>query len=174
MITFGVAKNNGNTRFIRITDINQEGNIIETDKKFINISSHSEKYILQKNDILITRTGATFGKTALFNKKYNAIFASYLIRLKPKKDSNLLPSYYFIFSQSNNYWRQVYDLVTGGGQPQFNGNAIKQIKIPLPSLEVQKEIVEQIEKEKSHIESCKELIKINTEKIQKKINTMWE
>ena len=47
-------------------------------------------------------------------------------------------------------------------------------KIPFPPLEIQKEIVEQIEKEKSHVESCKELIKINTEKTQQKINEVWE
>ena len=149
------AKNNGDTRFIRITDIDQQGNIIETDKKFINISTQSQKYFLKKNDILITRTGATFGKTALFNKRYNAVFASYLIRLRFKKNSNLLPYYYFVFSQSKNYWDQAHNLVTGGTQPQFNGNVIKQIKIPLPPIEMQKVIIEEIEKEKTHIESCK-------------------
>ena len=48
------------------------------------------------------------------------------------------------------------------------------IKIPLPPLKVQKEIVQQIEKEERHVESCKELIKINTKKIQKKINEVWK
>ena len=135
------AKNNGDTRFIRITDIDQQGDITETDKKFINISKQSQKYILKKNNILITRTGATFGKTTLFNKKYNAVFASYLIRLIFKKNSNLSPYYYLVFSQSKHYWNQAHNLVTGGAQPQFNGNVIKQIKIPLPPLEIQKEIV---------------------------------
>ena len=37
------------------------------------------------------------------------------------------------FAQSKYYWNQAYNLVTGVAQPQFNGNAIKQIKIPLPS-----------------------------------------
>ena len=31
--------------------------------------------------------------------------------------------------------------MTGSGQPQFNANKLKQIKIPLPPLEIQKQIV---------------------------------
>ena len=46
-------------------------------------------------------------------------------------------------------------------------------KIPLPPIEVQKEIVAEIEKEKSHIESYKNLIKDSQEKIQQIINKVW-
>ena len=167
------AKNDGDTRFIRITDIDQSGYIIETDQKFINISEQSKKYLLKKNDIIITRTGATFGKTALFDKEYKAVFASYLIRLKFLKADHILPRYYLLFSQSERYWHQAHNLATGGAQPQFNGNAIKKIKISLPSLKVQKEIVAAITEEQSHVESCKKLIKIYTEKIKQKINEIW-
>ena len=167
------AKSDGDTRFIRITDIDQSGHIIETDQKFINISEQSKKYLLKKNDIIITRTGATFGKTALFDKEYKAIFASYLIRLKFLKANSILPRYYLLFSQSESYWNQAHNLVTGGAQPQFNGNVIKKIKIPLPPLEVQKEIILKITEEQSYVESCKKLITLNKEKIQQKIAETW-
>ena len=167
------AKNSGNARFIRITDIDQLGNITETDQKFIDISKQSEKYILQKNDILIARTGATFGKTALFDKRYKAVFASYLIRLRFSGKYKILPKYYLVFSQSEKYWNQACNLVTGGAQQQFNGKAIKKIIIPLPSLKEQKQIIEKIEEERAHVESCKKLIALNQNKIQQKINEIW-
>ena len=134
-----VAKDNGNIRFIRITDIEQSGKIIEMHKKFIDISDDNRKYLLKKSDLLVMRIGATFGKTALFDKEYPAIFASYLIRLK-FLNTDVLPKYYWFFSQSKIYWNQAYNLVAGGAQPQFNSNAIKQIKIPCPSLPEQEEI----------------------------------
>ena len=133
------ARNSGSVRFIRITDIEQSGEITETNKKFIDVSTHNRKYLLQNDDLLVARTGATFGKTALFDKKYPAIFASYLIRLN-FLNTDILPKYYWFFSQSKLYWNQAYNLVTGGSQPQFNSNAIQQIKIPYPPFSEQEEI----------------------------------
>ena len=133
------ARNSGSVRFIRITDIEPSGRITETDKKFIDVSEYNRKYLLKNGDLLVARTGATFGKTTLFDKEYPAIFASYLIRLN-FLNTAVLPRYYWFFSQSKLYWNQAYSLVTGGSQPQFNSNAIKQIKIPCPPLPEQKEI----------------------------------
>ena len=80
----------------------------------------------------------------LFDEEYPAVFASYLIRLRFPQD-RLLPEFYWSFAQSEKYWEQARILATGGGQPQFNGNALIEIKIPLPPLEFQKEIVAEIE-----------------------------
>ena len=99
---------------------------------------------MKKGDLLVARTGATFGKTMLFDEDYPAVFASYLIRLRFPQE-NLLPEFYWAFAQTAKYWEQARSLVTGGGQPQFNGNALTQLQFPLPPLDVQKEIVAEIE-----------------------------
>jgi type I restriction enzyme M protein len=134
----------GDARFVRITDISSDGKLKKEDAKFIHLTSESQKYLLKKGDILVARTGATFGKTMLFDEDYTAVFASYLIRLTLPSD-RLLPNFYWAFAQSENYWEQARNLVSGGGQPQFNGNVLTEIKIPLPPLEVQQEIVSEIE-----------------------------
>jgi type I restriction enzyme M protein len=138
------AADNGDTRFVRITDIGPDGRLRKEDPKFIKLTSESEQYLLKKGDLLVARTGATFGKTMLFDEDYPAVFASYLIRLRFPPD-RILPKFYWVFAQTERYWEQAHNLATGGGQPQFNGNALTQIKIPLPPLEVQKEIVAEIE-----------------------------
>ncbi|MCX6857269.1 MAG: N-6 DNA methylase [Verrucomicrobia bacterium] len=138
------AEDKGNARFVRITDIAQDGRIRKDEPKFITLTPESEPYLLKKGDLLVARTGATFGKTMLFDEEYPAVFASYLIRLRFPKD-RLLPEFYWSFAQSEKYWEQARNLATGGGQPQFNGNALVEVKIPLPPLEVQKEIVAEIE-----------------------------
>lgn len=138
------AEDKGDARFVRITDIAPDGRIRKDEPKFIKLSRESEPYLLEKGDLLVARTGATYGKTMLFDEEYPAVFASYLIRLRFPKDK-LLPEFYWSFAQSEKYWEQAQNLATGGGQPQFNGNALTQIKIPLPPLEVQKEIVAEIE-----------------------------
>ena len=92
-----------------------------------------------------------------------------LATIRAKDKINMKFLFYFLQSISSQ--------IRGAGGSVFdsiNQKQIKQIKIPLPLIEVQKEIVEQIEQEKSHVESCKELIKINTDKIQQKINEIWK
>lgn len=166
------ASNEGNARFIRITDIDSTGLLKENDLKYINITSENKTYVLQKKDLLVARTGATYGKTLLFNADYPAIFASYLIKLN--FDNNVIDnSYYFFFSQSEEYWKQAKILVTGGGQPQFNANVIKQIKIPIPSIEIQQKLVAEMEEEQKIIDSNKYLIELMNKKIQTKINEIW-
>ena len=138
------AEDKGDARFVRITDIGPDGRIRKDEPKFIRLTRESEPYLLKKGDLPVARTGATFGKTMLFDEEYPAVFASYLIRLRFPQD-RLLPEFYWSFAQSEKYWEQARILATGGGQPQFNGNALIEIKIPLPPLEFQKEIVAEIE-----------------------------
>jgi type I restriction enzyme M protein len=167
------AKDEGTARFIRITDIGEDGIIKNENPKYIDLNDESEKFLLSENDLLVARTGATYGKTLIYTEKEKAVFASYLIRLKFDQ-SKISHKFYWIFALSENYDNQKQKLVSGGGQPQFNANAIKQIEIPVPpSLEIQNTIVEQIEKERAAVESCKTLIAMFEEKIKQKIGEVW-
>lgn len=165
------ASSKGDTRYIRITDINWDGSLSDEDIKYVNLTEENEKYLLNTGDILVTRIGATYGKTLYFEGDFSAIFASYLIRLK--LDSCVLPKYYFYFAQSDYYWNQANALVTGGGQPQFNANTIKLLRIPIPSIDEQQHIISKIESEKSLIEPSKALISVFMDKIEKKIKETW-
>jgi type I restriction enzyme M protein len=166
------AKEEGDARYIRITDIDDNGKLKNTDFKYLELTEEARKYILNNNDIVVARTGATFGKTLLFKEAYLSVFASYLIRLNfDLKRVN--PTYYWCFAQSANYWKQANSLVTGGGQPQFNANAIIKIQLPLPTLEEQGEIVLKIEKEQNLVQTNKELIEIFEQKIKYEINKLW-
>ncbi|NAR99202.1 restriction endonuclease subunit S [Acinetobacter haemolyticus] len=125
------AQDSGDARFVRITDINANGKLIQEEPKYVNISDENEKYFLKKNDLLMARTGATFGKTMIFEEEYPAIYAGFLIKLSfDEKIVN--PKYYWHFAQSDLFWDQANKLVSGGGQPQFNANALKQVKLPIP------------------------------------------
>ncbi|WP_372845714.1 N-6 DNA methylase [Pontiella sp.] len=166
------AEDEGDARFVRITDIAPDGRIRRDAPKFIKLDHESEPYLLEKGDLLVARTGATFGKTMLFDEDYPAVFASYLIRLRFPKD-RLLPEFYWSFAQSEKYWEQARNLATGGGQPQFNGNALIQIQIPLPPLAVQQEIVAEIEGYQEEITNYELEITKCRKKISKTINRVW-
>ena len=166
------AEDQGDTRFIRITDISEDGMLRSEEPKFITLTSEAQESVLEKGDILVARTGATYGKTMIFEEDYPAVFASYLIRLRFPLE-RVHPCYYWAFAQSDAYWNQAKALMTGGGQPQFNGNAIKQIKFPLPSLETQQAIVAEIKAEQSLVAANRELVERMEGKIRAAIGRVW-
>ncbi len=166
------AAESGDARFIRITDIAEGGTLRSEDPKFISLTDEARASLLEKGDILVARTGATYGKTMLFEENYPAVFASFLIRLRFPED-HVHPRYYWVFAQSDLYWNQARSLMTGGGQPQFNGNALKQVKIPLPPLETQQTIVAEIEAEQALVAANRELIARFEKKIQTTLSRVW-
>ena|GEM_PF-1157440 len=166
------AKEKGSARFIRITDIGADGKLKDTEPKYVELTKEAKQSLVSKEDILVARTGATYGKTMIFEEDYPAVFASFLIRLNFDK-SKVYPKYYWAFAQSEDYIQQAARLMTGGGQPQFNGNVIVKIQIPIPTINKQKEIVQSIEEEMELVNGNKKLIALFEQKIKNKINEVW-
>lgn len=127
-------------RYIRITDINDFGNLKSDDWK--TAKNVDEKYLLVENDILFARSGATAGKTFLYKKEYGkAIFAGYLIRFKIE-ETKANPLYIFYFTQLDRYAFWVKSIQRPSGQPNINSKEFKSFEIPLPPLSIQNQIVE--------------------------------
>ena len=74
------------------------------------------------------------------------------------------------------------DFINGGknhmtgtaGQQRVDINYVKQYQIPVPSLEEQKRILDEIDAEKKLIESSRELVKVFEKKISDKVNNIWD
>jgi len=135
----------GDYRYVRITDIDKNGELILEDKKYIKYSKEAEEFLIQNNDLLMARTGATFAKVLLFDGDEPSVFASYLIRIKFKeKIENAL---YWHFTKTKNYWEQANSLQSGAAQPHFNGAAVKQVVFAYPkSVKEQKVLIAKFEK----------------------------
>ncbi|EEY5396755.1 restriction endonuclease subunit S [Escherichia coli] len=146
------AMDSGDARFVRITDINKDGKLSKENPMYVELNEENEKYTLEKNDLLMARTGATFGKTMIFEEDYPAVYAGFLIKLN-LNETIINAKYYWHFAQSDFFWEQANKLVSGGGQPQFNANALKQVRVPIPypshpqkSLDEQGRIVDILDK----------------------------
>jgi type I restriction enzyme, S subunit len=139
------AADTGKFRFIRITDITDSGKLSPNDAKYVESTDGASEYLVQRGDVLMARTGATFGKTVLIAEDMPAVYASFLIRIR-LNEAELLPSYYWHFAQSTFYWQQANNMVSTGGQPQFNANVLKDIRLPIPPLEEQQRIVAILDK----------------------------
>ncbi len=139
------AQEVGDLRFVRITDISDDGRIRASGAKYVDATPEAERYRLRDGDVLVARTGASYGKTALVTGDTQAAFASFLIRIGV--DRKLMrPSFLWHFAQSGSYWSQADALVSVGGQPQFNANVLGRIRLPLPDLLVQDGVVAVLDK----------------------------
>ena len=121
--------------------------------------------IAKKDDILMS-VRAPVGPVNISTEKICIGRGLAAIRVGDKMNTKFL--FYYLKSISN----QIIG-VGGSVFDSINQKQIKNIKVPFPPLEAQKEIVSKIEKEKTHIESCKDLIRINKEKIKEKIDEIW-
>ena len=88
----------GNIRYVRITDITEEGNL---NGVVVSPRKVEEKYMLLQDDLLFARTGNTVGKTYL-HKNGKMIFAGYLIRYRLNKKL-MLPQFAFAYTHTNQY-----------------------------------------------------------------------
>ena len=138
---------NGGYRYIRITDINANGEL-KTEKVGVSDEKiEAQKYRLKENDILFARSGATVGKNFLYNKKYGkCIFAGYLIRFK--LNPHLVSTKYLkIYLDTNYYWNWVKNCQNIVAQPNINAKQYgEDLKIMLPPIELQNKFAERVEK----------------------------
>jgi type I restriction enzyme, S subunit len=127
-------------RFLRITDI-QDDCVDWNRVPFCKIeSSDLPKYRLDSGDIVFARTGATTGKSFLVDAPPEAVFASYLIRLR-LLDEKLLPEFVMLFFQTADYWQSIKDGSSGSAQGGFNATKLGALKISIPPLAEQQRIV---------------------------------
>lgn len=132
-------KFDGRNKYIRITDINEESR--EFSKN--NLTSPSiinDKYLLDDDDIIFARTGASVGKTYLYTKNDGKVyFAGFLIKFSIKYANP-----YFIFLQTlqPKYKNWVKVMSTRSGQPGINADEYKTFKVVLPSKKEQEKIAD--------------------------------
>ena len=130
-------------KYLRITDI-QDGAVKWDTVPYCEIEDDRIKnYRLSAGDLVFARTGATTGKSFLIKDCPEAVFASYLIRVRPS--AALLPEFVAAFFQTSDYWGQISDNITGSAQPNCNASKLASLVVPIAPLAEQRRIVAKLE-----------------------------
>lgn len=133
--------NTGKIHLLRTTDITS-GSIKWADVPYCEKEPEDlKKYLLKDGDIVISRAGSV-GYSYLLNNPPEAVFASYLIRFKPKSVSK---HYVYYFLQSPEYWNAISEKKLGIAIPNVNATKLSDIDIPIPPSQTQEKIVQKIE-----------------------------
>lgn len=150
----------GMPRYIRITDIQEDGKLNNTSIVSPKNENNLEKYTLSYGDILFARTGATVGKTYKYSEEDGyCIYAGYCIRFRLDL-TKVNPDYIFIFTKTEEYKRWVTNKQRIVAQPNINAKEYgNDLLIPIPPIELQNQfadIVKQIDKQKFEIQKSLE------------------
>ncbi len=138
-LTASADRDSEGPKFLRITDL-QDGRIDwDTVPRADCTSEAAEKYRVAPGDLFFARTGATTGKCYLVSSPPGqAVFASYLIRVRPNQRAD--SRYLAHFFTSDQYWGQIDRMAEGAAQPGVNASKLKKLAVPLPPLAEQKRI----------------------------------
>ena len=142
------AESDGTHKLLRITDI--QNNMVDWDKVPYTTAQNAENYLLNTDDIVFARTGATVGKSFLITTlPYDSVYASYLIRIRLM--DGISPSYIYDFFNSPCYWEQITNKAIGIGQPNCNGTTLSNLLIPVPTTFMQCKTTEIVRQTLKHI-----------------------
>ena len=147
-------------RYVRITDINDDGTLNDDFVSSIN-PIDDKQYRLEYGDFMFARMGATVGKTYAFIEG-NQIFAGYLIRYKLNQQL-INPRYLYWYTRLDEYWNWVKLNQSGAAQPGINAKKYGSLQVPIPPMELQEQFaafVEQVEKSKFEIQKSLEKLEI--------------
>lgn len=144
---------------IRISNIKFSGEIdlSKSAKLPDNYKKEYSSFLVKKGDILIAMSGATTGKTGLYNLSNQALLNQRVGKFEP--DLDLIDSCYLNYL-SRHISNDVLNRAKGMAQPNISSKTIESIEIPLPPLSEQKRIVEKIEKLFAKVD---EAIRLRTE-----------
>lgn len=130
------------------------------------ITGKHNEYFLEKETLIIGRVGEYCGAVHLTQPKSwvtdNALYVvDYLLEANQE---------YLAFALSD---LNINNFAKRGGQPSISQSTIYDLSIPLPPLDIQKQIVSRIEEEQLLVDANKKLIEIYQGKIKEKIGEVW-
>jgi type I restriction enzyme S subunit len=144
-VTASSSEMDTGTKFLRITDI-QNDTVEWSSVPFCKAPENKLRSArLSDGDIVFARTGATTGKSFLIKSPPDgAVFASYLIRVKPSRSIDA--DYLAHFFRSSSYWSQIKKKTRGAAQGGVNATSLSELEIPIPPLDEQRRIAAILDK----------------------------
>ena len=145
----------GKIAVLRMGNITNVGTIDYSNLVYSSNNEDIKLYSLEKDDLLFNRTNSSewVGKTAIYKKEQPAIYAGYLIRIRPI----LIFSDYLNTVMNSSYYRNwCYNVKTDAvNQSNINAQKLSQLMISIPPLKEQERIVVEVAKWISLIDTIK-------------------
>lgn len=165
--TSAKSENEGKIVVLRMGNM-QNGKLDWTKLKYSNDEDEIKKYLLNAGDVLFNRTNSPewVGKTSIYLGEQPALFAGYLIRVN--HIPQLIKSHYLNYFL-NSFPAKVYSSFVktdGVNQSNINGQKLSNYPLPLPSLQEQTQIIQEIESRLSVCDNISETVEVSLKKAE--------
>lgn len=166
LIESGFACNKKNEKIdgyvhLRTNNISADGrldltSVFRIDQKKID----KKRAVINRNDILFNNTNSQelVGKTCLIKEDHDFAFSNHLTRIKTNQ--NMIPAFLVYYLQ--NLFKQGYfysNCKRWIGQAGFSATKLKEIDVPVPSLDEQRKIINYLENNQHEIKELETLVK---------------
>lgn len=137
-------------RFVRITDVTTNGHL--RDDTFRSLPPEiAAGYDLEEGDILLARSGATVGKSFIYDSSWGrACYAGYLIR--SRTSSAYWPKFIYWFLQSTEYWAEIQANLIQATIQNFSAEKYANIRVPSFRFDDQKRIAAFLDEKTAQID----------------------
>ena len=149
---------NEGVRVIRITNV-QKGVIVDANPKFYptNTKEPIEKYKLAENDFLISLTG-NVGRVGLLPKEFLPAGLNQRVACLRVNENKINKTFLFSILNQDSFEKECINSASGMAQKNMSTVWLAKYKLPLPPLDVQRKIVEQIKSKQQTIDCAKTII----------------
>ena len=163
---------NGDIKWITLVDLPPNDyitKIYSTERKITTAGLQNSSAKLLPIDSVVISSRATIGRVGIAKVELatNQGFKNIII-----KNKNIITPDFLALSLKEKT-EELLQLSSGGTFKEISKTNIETIKISVPPLETQKQIVTQIEAEQELVEPSKKLIEVFTKKMQNRINEIW-
>ena len=160
----------GEVRYVRITDLTDNGELKRDDP--VSPSVIEPDRFLSPGDLLIARSGSV-GRTYLHGNEHGTHqYAGYLIRFRIDP-ARAVPQYVCLITKSEAWREWIVSNSKTGTLKNINARQYSSFRFPLPSLDVQQEIVAEIEGYQKVIDDARDVIDISGKTIRDAIDRVW-
>ena len=151
-------------RVIRITNV-QSGYIEDEKPVYYEYDNKLEKYELQENDLLISLTG-NVGRCALVTKEFLPAYLNQRVCCLRVNKEKVMPKFLYYILNSKKFEFDCINSSQGIAQLNMSTEWLKEYNIEIPTIELQKKVINVFDKvysnidiKKKQISSCNNLIK---------------
>ncbi len=149
-------------KILRANNISLNNNLVLEDIRLISKQlKFKESQKLKAGDIFICLASGSkdhIGKVAFIKEDTEYYFGGFMGAIRTKSEI-VVPLYIFYLLQDQKFNEYLGQVISGANIHNLNSGILSRYRVPLPPLEIQKEIVEQIEVKQKAIDAAKEVIK---------------
>lgn len=135
-----VTETNSDKKVKRVQGVESSGSFMDTKAKMqgVDISKYT---IVRYGNIAYNPSRINLGSIAMYRNEKPCVVSPMYVVFKVKENAELIPEYLMLWFNRHEFQRYTWFFASGSVRDTFDFNLMKEVKLPIPSVEIQQDIV---------------------------------